>query len=227
MTDQRPTGPPADHHIGFFKLLEFMEQPGCPVCRMAQAEIIREMEHFLYESVNDPELRRRMRADGGLCPAHGELLAEKSDALAGSILVGDWLAAALDRLKESGKAGTGAAGRSAAPCHFCRLGRAAQRRIILQLADNLADDQLQARWSGPVLLCVTHLQTLAYLTRHRTIFQQVFALHVERKYQHLLEQMALTVAKHDYQRTGEPLGEERNAWRTALTTLCGTTGQAR
>ncbi len=77
----------------YFDLLEAFQQTGCPVCWLVQRDVERSLAHFFYESVNDPDIRARLRKSLGFCRTHAWLSvnARVGDALGIAIIYQDIL----------------------------------------------------------------------------------------------------------------------------------------
>jgi hypothetical protein len=58
---------------GYHDLLSDLEHPGCPVCRSVARHAARYLEELLWESVNDPYMRPRLREAHGFCREHALL----------------------------------------------------------------------------------------------------------------------------------------------------------
>jgi hypothetical protein len=89
--------------IGFFRLVDACAKPGCPVCRCLVADARRYLGTLLYEHVNDPDTRRRLRASWGFCGWHTWMLRDLADPAFGSAIIHDattWAAALHYRLAQ-------------------------------------------------------------------------------------------------------------------------------
>ena len=55
-------------------LIEAMKKPGCPVCRIFRQASERALESFLWENVNEPDVRQGILDSYGFCPAHTRVM---------------------------------------------------------------------------------------------------------------------------------------------------------
>lgn len=55
-------------------LVEAMKKPGCPVCRIGKQGAQRALESFLWENVNEPDVRQGILDSYGFCPAHTRVM---------------------------------------------------------------------------------------------------------------------------------------------------------
>src|SRR5512133_3825394 len=55
-------------------LLEALKKPGCPTCRIFRQASERGLESFLWENVNEPDVRQGILDSYGFCPAHTRVM---------------------------------------------------------------------------------------------------------------------------------------------------------
>jgi hypothetical protein len=55
-------------------LIEAMKKPGCPVCRLFRQGSERALESFLWENVNEPDVREGILDSYGFCPPHTRVM---------------------------------------------------------------------------------------------------------------------------------------------------------
>jgi len=55
-------------------LVDAMRKPGCPVCRIARQGAQRALESFLWENVNEPDVRQGILDSYGFCPPHTRVM---------------------------------------------------------------------------------------------------------------------------------------------------------
>jgi hypothetical protein len=55
-------------------LLEAMGKPGCPICRATNQGAARALEAFLWENVNEPDVRQGILDSYGFCPPHTRVM---------------------------------------------------------------------------------------------------------------------------------------------------------
>lgn len=55
-------------------LVEAMKKPGCPVCRINRQASERALVSFLWENVNEPDVRQGILDSYGFCPAHTRVM---------------------------------------------------------------------------------------------------------------------------------------------------------
>ncbi len=144
-------------HNAFYRLLEACREAECPLCALARRRVKRYFEGLLYEKVNDPELRKRIRSAGGFCNRHSFQFAEYHDGLAGSILYRDLLETWLQR--PSAMPVQSSDGRLP-DCPACREKAQAEQRALSLLTAFLDDEELHEALRGSSGLCLPHLGML-------------------------------------------------------------------
>lgn len=55
-------------------LLEAIKKPGCPVCRIFRQASERALKSFLWENVNEPDVRQGILNSYGFCPMHTRVM---------------------------------------------------------------------------------------------------------------------------------------------------------
>jgi uncharacterized protein DUF6062 len=232
--------------IGFFRLVDACDRPGCPVCRCVTDDARQYLDNLLYEQVNDPDTRRRLRASWGFCNWHAWMLRDVSDPAFGSaILYDDFLRVAIDRFERKatrvvtpprGLLGRlGRWGRRArrsllvelhrrrAACPGCSLVAESEERYVelaLQFVDDPEFDGAYRRSQG---LCVPHavqaLQLGAGTVEARQLIMRTLP-----KWGELRRDLQGFIGKHDY-RKRQPFTEaESTAHLRALEMSAGAPG---
>ena len=75
----------------FEDLVDALGRPGCAICRLATRRADRFLSSYIYEHVNDVDLRATIREARGFCEVHAGHFLEKLDALAVAITYRDIL----------------------------------------------------------------------------------------------------------------------------------------
>jgi len=228
--------------VGYFRLLEVCDQPGCPLCRCVVRESRGYLDALLYEQVTDPDTRRAIRSSWGFCNWHTWMLLEIEHSTFGSaIIYDDLVKLALQRIERLGRREerpgphrwlarllTGRLRRGATTepysertrCPACVSVAAAERRDLETLVAFINEGDLQAAYARSDGLCVPHLFAAVDAGGDRP---EVRAL-VDRTRQNWLKvgrEIGAFVSKHDY-RNREPYTEaEAASYRRAFEILVG------
>ena len=232
--------------IGFFRLMDACERPGCPVCRCLELDARQYLDALLYEQVNDPDTRTRLYASWGFCSWHAWMLRETpTPAFGSSIIYEDLLRLAAQRLgRASLRRGRGPRRRFAwlrrlftrprppalvelyrrrALCPGCREtadGETRYLRAALEFVDDPEFDRAYERSQG---LCVPHAIRALEVGVGTPRCEQLIARTLT-KWAELRKDLGGFIAKHDY-RNRRPFTEaEGTAYLRAFETLVGAPG---
>jgi hypothetical protein len=226
--------------VGYFRLLEACQGPGCPVCRCVVVESRRYLDALLYEQVTDPDTRRVLRTAWGFCNWHTWMLLEVDAALLGTAIIYEdlvalalrrtealvgperthrWLAALVRRRRRRAMVERY---RSRAMCPACLSASAAEWRYLEALVTFVDDGDLQAAYARSDGLCLPHLLEIADgddAARARTLIERT-----RERWRRLAQDIGSFVSKHDY-RNREPYTEaEADSYRRAFEMLVGASG---
>jgi hypothetical protein len=232
-----------ERFIGFFRLVDACEQDGCPVCRCVIDDGRRHLDALLYEQVNDPETRQRLRASWGLCSWHTWMLREIPGAGSGAAILYEdllrgviqrlrrlrdrsasravWPLAWIDRLLHPGArpALVGAVQRRRL-CPLCIRAADAEARYVQTVLQSIGDPQFSRAYQRSAGLCVPHLLQAVERGRMGAPVTEL----VDRtltKLGVLRQDLDRFVGKHDH-RNGEPFTrEEASACTRAFELLVG------
>ncbi len=233
-------------YIGFFRLVDACDRPGCPVCRCLLADARQYLDSLLYERVNDPGTRRRLHASWGFCNWHAWMLREVSDPAFGSALMyEDFLRAAIERFQRT--AHQLVKSRRGLLAWFRRLGRRARRSLLaevygrrancpgcgliaeaethyvwiaLQFLDDPQFDRAYRRSQG---LCVPHAVHALQLGAGTGEAQQLISRTLP-KWAELRRDLQGFVDKHDYLKRHPFTEAESTAYLRAIEVLTGARG---
>jgi hypothetical protein len=231
--------------IGFFRLVDACSMPGCPVCRCLIADSHQYLEALIYEQVNDPDTRRRLRAAWGFCNQHTWMLGEISDSAFGSAIIHeDMLRVVGQRFERRGRRrGSESSsfwrrlwrlvGRHRRPlvieihrrrprCPACQERIAAEQRYVhvaLRFAEDLDFERAYARSEG---LCVPHaLQAIAMGPAGPA---EILIARTRPKWAAVRRALSDFVDKHDHQNTVPFTDADRTVSVRAFEALAGAAG---
>jgi hypothetical protein len=234
-----------DYSMSFFDLRDAMAQPGCPVCRLKFDSADRFLESLLWESVNDPAKRHRIRRARGFCYEHAWSLVHAGASVGVAIIARDVLQSVLETLEDAAfdavpsfslrrvqetldsKQPSAATAEvveqlgSEAPCPACAWADKMEGIYLDTFIRSLiGKDELLGNYKASDGLCLPHFrQALALVRKEATFGTLVCAQRAiwERLVGHLSE----SIRKSDYRHLDEVWGEEAGAWIRAVTALVG------
>lgn len=193
--------------LSITNLLDAMQQPGCPICRLFRQGAQRAIESFLWENVNEPDVREGIVASYGFCTVHTRVMVAQelftsSIALGTNIIyehLGRLTAQELQRLRPGG---FNRADRSPerwfrkqleklgitlresrplhprGPCPACQAGDNAAHNSLHVLCEEITrQEDVRARYLASDGLCLVHLRTAA--ERHAGRFPDALRLLID------------------------------------------------
>ncbi len=203
------------------------------MCRLAARRADGYLDSYLYEHVNDVELRAIIRDARGFCERHAHDLLDKLDALAVAITYRDilnTLVKELGALNGAPEAGAGGARRfwhwgrqrnnlrAPAVCPVCEAEATAAARALDVLAHGLREpDMVEALQDGDPL-CLDHLRGVLA----RTAASETLMARQERGWGQLRDRLRSVIDKSDHHRRFDQLtDEERSALRAGVEAVAG------
>ncbi len=234
-----------ERKIAFHELREALAQPGCALCRLRTRTADQVVEALLWEQVNDPALRRRVRLARGFCHAHAWLLVRQGASLGVAILLRDVLQDLLDETAEapfrpppalSLRRAQEALDRSRpsqateelvarleprGPCPVCRQVEAMEEVYLQTLVEDLlGEGGLLAEVQASDGLCLPHFRRALALVRDQEAFRALLAAQ-RCIWQDLADRLSEAIRKSDYRFRDEPPGDEAGSWLMALVAVAG------
>ena len=210
--------PPAKHSV-FFGVVEAMQRPGCFLCRLEQQAVVQQLDALLYECVNDPALRSRLREGGGFCAAHGHLLLEMGDAMGVAILFRDQVIDAADQVSRPAGRARGAE----TACPSCATRDAARERHLACFAEFGDDPAFREAVAGLVDLCLPHWRAIDRAARSSGL-RNLLRETMEMRLAELRRDLDEFLRKQDHRFRGEPISDaEARSWICAVQLRVGWT----
>jgi hypothetical protein len=237
---------PNGKFIGFFRLVEACEGPGCPVCRCLEVDARQYLDALLYEQVNDLELRTRLYGSWGFCNWHAWMLPETSSPAFGSSIIYDDLLRLAGRqlLRPSLRRILGARGpigwllrrfgrrrspalvelyRRRSTCPACGETADSEARYLQAALEFVDDAQFDGAYERSQGLCVPHVIRALELGGGSAQAATLIARTLP-KWADLRRDLAGFIAKHEYRNTQRFTEAEGTAYLRAFETLVGAPG---
>lgn len=189
--------------------------PGCALCRHADRVDRQAAWSFLYEGRDASELLDGVRAAGGFCRHHGDLVlsvAMAGDLTAGLAAVYEYLIAG-DRgaIAAAGKRRRGAGLFARGGCPLCRRRRQAESRMAAFVAGRLVlDAQVRRTYEGCDGFCRVHLVEVLDATDDADAARWLLA-DADRRLRALAAGLHEYRRKRDHRFHAEPRGDEQRA----------------
>jgi Family of unknown function (DUF6062) len=227
-----------------YDLLQACRQPGCPVCRVEQSAVERYINSLLYESVNDIQVRERLRASMGFCREHAQMAVDKKlgSALGFAIIYQDVInnilrqlrsdvetpstrrwSTLLKRIPEQVSATVQKVLYALTPqkhCIACQQRDRTLHLIISSLIENLHEPEMIEALQTSEGLCIPHLKKAFESVSDPQECDLLLSVHRE-KLEVLRGELAEFVRKNDYRFKDEGMGTEGDSWRRAIAKMIG------
>lgn len=179
-----PDGPRLpSRDLATVRLAELFRQPGCPLCRHRDRALVRYIEGFMYESVNDVAFRASLDAARGFCGPHTSDVLTGGRHVSGGMLGSAILFGAILRVREQElralrDAGGLSRGRRAKEalrsptCLVCTEATGVDAAAATSVL-RLAADPAWAEVVGDAAVCLEHLAALMAAPNRPTAWAEV------------------------------------------------------
>jgi len=209
-----------------------------------QGAVERYLDNLFYESVNDIQLRERLRASMGFCREHAWLAVDKrlGNALGFAIIYHDVINNTLRQLesyitppvtkhwsallKQIPEQVSGTVQRviyALTPqkhCVVCHQRDKALHIIISSLVDGLNEPEMISALQSSDGLCLPHMKKAFEAVRDSTVADLLLSIHRE-KLENLRGELTEFISKNDYRFKDEGFGAEGDSWRRAVGKVTG------
>lgn len=246
MGERNPSGESrstvSGRHGAYFRVLEALEGPGCPLCLLRSSAVERYLDSLLYEQVNDPDLRQALARSRGFCREHAYVLVGLGDSLGTAILYRDQVGQALEAVRIARRRAGSTPPRPRwfpngvqredpasvlarmvkpeGPCPACRVAEEAEDRYLSSLLQHVDSPEIRRAVERSSFLCLPHL-TAALQRADSPDLARVLLEVAEAKLARLQHDLSELIRKRDYRFAHEPRGEEQTAWFRAVWHLVG------
>lgn len=218
-----------------------MAEPGCAFCKLQLRAAERYIDALLWESVNDPRIRREVANARGFCTSHAWLLIRPGGALSSAIIYKDVVQAAARLVRAAPIARLSlwrrvqallgrrqpvedTLVRALAPqqrCPVCLNAVEIDAHLCTtMLAAHAKSDEVLAHYRTSSGLCLSHFQTLVSHAHQPAARAAFIAVQLD-IWAALEGELAEFIRKSDHQARGEKFGAERDAWERAIALTSG------
>ena len=206
----------------FYELMDHMKDGNCPICSLIKQRTKQAMDGFLYESVNDPMIRRTILKAHGLCNGHSRQLLSMGDPLAHALIYGDLLRQAVSELNRHPPDCSG--GEEHEDCLFCQSAAACEKQYGKSFLEAYKEQEFRDKYQEKGTLCLTHLRQILR-TKEPSCGQSTILSDTLEVYERLLEDLSEIRRKNDYRYSGEAwTPSQRTAWLRAVAVINDTAG---
>jgi len=222
----------ATKHTPYFNLLDALKEQGCPVCFVIRKNAQKYMDDFLYESVNDPGLRKEIKESVGFCNRHAWQFHKFGDGFGLGIVYEDLMRLVLKRLE--GLDGSSIPlkailkqldkdEQNKKSCIVCKEEKDVEGRYIAVFLENFDDSELRFAYNNSFGLCLRHLNLAIKRNKNKKLSNEIISIEAA-KLNGLISELREFLRKHDYRFSKEKFGKEGNSWIRAIEKLIGKEG---
>jgi hypothetical protein len=229
----------------FFNLQDALAQPDCAVCRLKAEAADQYLDSLIWESVNDPGIRRRIRKARGFCYEHAWRLEPHRESVGVTIIMHDVLNSmlkvtedaqfqklpvlslrrtkkALDPKRPAAETAKVVAELSPqTPCPVCVEAEEMEGIYLDTLIENLVDEEdLLAAFQSSDGLCLPHFRRSLTRLHDEAVFEALMAAQ-RAIWERLVGHLSEIIRKADYRFKDEARGEEVGASVRAIAAIAG------
>lgn len=209
-----------------------LSQAGCAICRLTHQGIARLVDGLLYESVSDPDVRRRAAQSLGFCNRHAwQMRAAHGGALGIAFLNRDALnqwQAQLEQVQpprgrdplERFRKQAARANHAKEKCLVCERENEIEQRDLQALVESLAEDDFRAQFRESAGLCRPHFTQACDAAPRVETLDALIEMQAEINAR-LIAELDEFIRKNDYRFMAEGFGAEGDAWIRAIEQLAG------
>ncbi len=231
--------------MSFYDLRDALAQPDCAVCHLKAKAADEYLDSILWEHVNDPDLRYRIRQARGFCHEHAWGLMRQGASLGVTIIVHDVLRSVLKAAEDARfqalpalslrrthealdpkqpAAATAELVSQLAPqvsCPACVAAETMESIYLSTLLENLrSEDGLLVAYQSSDGLCLPHFRQALTQVRDEAVFESL--VNAQRAiWERLADHLGEIIRKSDHRFRDEPRGEESGASLRAVAALSG------
>ncbi len=222
----------ATKHTSYFNLLDALKEQGCPICFVVKKNAQKFMDDFLYESVNDPGLRKEIKESAGFCNRHAWQLHKSGDGFGLGIVYEDLMRFILKKLEEVDGSSASLKGilkqldkdeQAKKSCIVCNEEKDVEGRYISVFLENFDDPELKFAYKNSFGLCLWHLNIAIKKNKNKKLTNEFIAIEAA-KLNGLIAEVKEFLRKHDYRFSKEKFGKEGDSWIRAIEKLIGKEG---
>ncbi|MCS6827311.1 MAG: DUF6062 family protein [Caldilinea sp.] len=233
---------PAKYIPYYDDVVEAMATPGCAFCKLQQRAAERYLDAFLWESVNDPRLRREVSAARGFCRDHAWLLVRPGAALSAAIIYKDVVGAVANAVQTAacvekrslwkqvksfwgGKPGNddyvARTLQPQQPCPVCVNAAEIEGHLCATvLAAMKRSEDFLKLYRASSGLCLAHFGALLGATAQSALQRALIDAQLG-IWETLQAELAEFIRKNDHRFRGETFGVERDSWERAMALTSG------
>lgn len=210
----------------FYKLFDTMTDDNCPICTLINKKVCQALDSFLYESVNDTSIRKKISQSHGLCNYHSTMLKNMGDPLAHALLYEDLIQDVLHDMSIIKKSALKNFMKHD-DCPFCSIAQTCEETYSQAFYSAMSQEEFSSQYKQHGMLCVVHLSTVLSAgekcssEKNTNLILEL----TKAKYTQLTEYLKEIKIKNDYRFIGEEWSPgAKEAWKRAVAVINDTAG---
>ncbi len=219
-----------EKHQSYFNVLDALKEK-CPICFLVKKTIHKAMDDFLYESVNDPDVREKIIISSGFCNRHSWTLQKLGDGFGQAIIYNDLVSKVLNQFQENNTTASikglvkqlKASQQSRKFCMFCTQEQEVEERYISTFWESFDEPEFIIEYKNSFGLCLPHLSSALNKSKNIKLSQELSDIEIV-KLTNLVKELKEFMRKHDYRFSKEGFKEEGDSWIRAIEKLIGKEG---
>ena len=219
-----------EKHQTYFNLLDALKEK-CPICFLVKKTIHKAMDDFLYESVNDPGVREKIKISSGFCNRHSWGLHKLGDGFGQAIIYNDLVGTVLKQFQENNTTASikalvkqlNASQQSRGLCMYCKQEREVAERYISTFWESFDEPEFILEFKKAFGLCLPHLSVALNRSKDIKLSQSLVDIETN-KLTELIKELKEFMRKHDYRFSKEGYKKEGDSWERAIEKFIGKEG---
>jgi len=215
----------------FSELLDAFKKDGCPICRLNYLNVDSYFSSILYECVNDPEVRKKLRDSFGYCRDHSiqfiQFVESSHNRVGESIIIADVTAEIIKELDRLSKLSLKDLKKVKAANHRCPACIYQENHDYIyyfEVLNNLENDDFFSGFLKSDGLCQSHLMELIKIIKNPHIRNKIIE-NQKLKLSMLIKDMNEFVKKHSGQSSQKISSDEGNAFKKAIRKISGSSSK--
>jgi len=211
----------------FSELLDVFKKDGCPICNLNRLNVDSYFSSILYECVNDPGVRKKLRDSLGYCRKHSiqfiQFVESSYNRFGASIIIADVASEVikeLNRLSNLSLKDLKKVKASYHKCPACIYMQSHEYIYYSEIISNLENDDFLSEFLKSGGLCQIHLLELIKIIKNPHIRNKIIE-NQKLKLSEFIKDMNVFVKKHSGQSSQKISADEGDAFKNAIRKISG------
>jgi len=211
----------------YSELIEAFKRDGCSICNLNYSNINSYFSDILYESVNDPEVRKKLRDSFGYCRDHSiqfiQFVESSYNRFGASIIIADVASEVIKELDRPSKLSLKDLKKTSMSnhkCPACTYMQSHENIYYSEIIKNLENEDFFNKLLASDGLCLIHIAGLIKIIKNLHIRNKIIESQ-KLKLSELIKDMNEFVKKHSQQTIAKITLDEAEAFKKAIRKIIG------